>query len=278
MTKNDVMNMLKNMVSTILDDIEVELRVFNKNNGATYIGLLFHKDKDEFNVSPVMDITDIVNRIVKNQLSMNEASDMVVEMYNRNTLNFRYEINRDDILDTAFIELINYDMNKEMLENIPFDRYLDFAIIYRFKPDIDGIDGSIIINNEILKMMDIGIDEVREAAYLENDLDNCIISQISDFLHIDGYDDAPMFICTRPEMSYGARVILNKELFRRFGCDLWIIPSSIHEVIVLPADKCGGNYIRGLIEHVNATVVDTMDVLSNNLYFYDYALNEIRIA
>lgn len=278
MTRDDVIKLLKQSVNALLEDIEVEVRVYNKNNGTTYIGLTMCKGANGFNVSPVADISEIVERIVDERMSITDGTDIIVDSYMSNAIQFQYIPNREDVLDTAFYELINYDMNKELLLKVPHKRFLDFAAVYRFRPDIDGIDGSILITYDLLKSLDVDEDEIIQAA--EDDLndDNYIISNIGmELLGLDE-DDVPMFVCTRPEYSYGARVLLNTKPFRRFGCDLYLIPSSIHEIIAVPSDLCEPEYLKSIIEIVNTNDVDARDVLSNNLYFYDSNKDEISIV
>lgn len=72
---------------------------------------------------------------------------------------------------------------------------------------------------------------------------------------------------------YGAGVLANKNILEEIRAkegDFYIIPSSIHECIVIPKDLGGEvSVVKDMINEVNASVVDPTDVLSDNLYLYD---------
>ena len=63
-----------------------------------------------------------------------------------------------------------------------------------------------------------------------------------------------------------------KEMADRIGGDFFIIPSSVHEVILLPdTDKGLNEALKQLIWEVNRTKVAPEEVLSDALYRYDRA-------
>ena len=59
---------------------------------------------------------------------------------------------------------------------------------------------------------------------------------------------------------------------------LYILPSSIHEVILLPDTGLGSpQELKRMIHEVNSTQVAPEEVLSNSLYYYDSLQKRIRI-
>ena len=83
----------------------------------------------------------------------------------------------------------------------------------------------------------------------------------------------PMYVLTNQEKVYGAAAMLYsdqmKKLAERWQTDLLILPSSIHEVVLLPDD--GQNeyaFYRQMVEEVNTTQVEPEEVLSYSLYRY----------
>lgn len=96
------------------------------------------------------------------------------------------------------------------------------------------------------------------------------------FFEMDSvYEDnmIPMFVATNSKKVNGAGVILYDGLLRTFaekiGGDFFILPSSVHEVIFVPAnsDMDAGYFIQ-MVKEVNATEVSPDEVLSNNIYRY----------
>ena len=63
----------------------------------------------------------------------------------------------------------------------------------------------------------------------------------------------------------------------KIGPDFVILPSSIHECLIVKKLADIDEY-RTMVREVNNTQVDPQDRLSDNVYYYDYNTNEIKIA
>ena len=63
--------------------------------------------------------------------------------------------------------------------------------------------------------------------------------------------------------------------------DLYIIPSSKHEILIIPEkekpEDLTEEYMREIIGHVNRTQVQDEDILSNNLYHYTRGLRRLEV-
>ncbi len=87
-------------------------------------------------------------------------------------------------------------------------------------------------------------------------------------------DDIPaMFVLTNKDGVDGATCIVYRGLLerirRRLGKGFYIIPSSVHEVLILPENTdYDRDSLEKLVAEVNSTVVAPMDVLSDNVYYY----------
>ena len=95
--------------------------------------------------------------------------------------------------------------------------------------------------------------------------------------------NADMCILTNPVMYYGAAGILRTDLLEKFAqlkeTDLYVLPSSVHEVILLPALDCWDvDELRQMVKSVNAGPVDKMDWLSDEVYYYRRESGEVVIA
>ena len=61
--------------------------------------------------------------------------------------------------------------------------------------------------------------------------------------------------------------------------DFYILPSSIHEVIILPKSKgIAKEELDAMIQDINHTQVDTEEVLSDHSYLYERGLGKIQMA
>ncbi|MGF7146040.1 hypothetical protein HNQ56_004488 [Anaerotaenia torta] len=88
--------------------------------------------------------------------------------------------------------------------------------------------------------------------------------------HEEGYK---MYILSNTSGINGASCLLYPDLLRDFSeyiqSDFYVFPSSIHEVILLPAaDKKSGQRYAEMVRSINATQVAEEEVLSDGVYFY----------
>lgn len=99
----------------------------------------------------------------------------------------------------------------------------------------------------------------------ESEADDCT-EEISDCI--------PMFVLSNKSRLEGAACMLYPDVLHDFaertGSSFYIIPSSIHELLLLSAghnDESGN--IRSMIREVNDTQVSREEILSYSVYFFD---------
>ena len=60
-----------------------------------------------------------------------------------------------------------------------------------------------------------------------------------------------------------------EKLSKKLNSDLYIIPSSVHEILAVSADEYNAiNHLADMVREVNSSVVDIKDRLSNQIYMY----------
>ena len=98
-------------------------------------------------------------------------------------------------------------------------------------------------------------------------------SAVSAGLREDNKHPGSFRVLTNSGKRFGACCLfypgLTEELYRHFGT-YYILPSSVHEVLILPTDDAGSlRDLKLLIRSVNSAVNDTLLILSDELYAYD---------
>lgn len=93
----------------------------------------------------------------------------------------------------------------------------------------------------------------------------------------------PLFVLTNETGIYGAVCILYRNVLKNFadklGKDLIIIPSSVHEVLLLPLDnEVSYKELNNMVVTINQSEVLPMDQLSNHVYRYERSTDRISIA
>lgn len=64
----------------------------------------------------------------------------------------------------------------------------------------------------------------------------------------------------------------------KLECDLYILPSSIHEVILIPAyDHDSYDELTSMVKEVNSTQLSKEEILSDHVYFYSRETGQISM-
>jgi len=194
------------------------------------------------------------------------------------------------------MRLVNREKNKELLTKIPYREFLDLAVVYYYSVQIsDGVTGTMLVTEEHLGVLGITADELHQAAAI-----NCERFQPSrircmeDLLYdlgrkigMEVYEAREcqpfLYVMSNTKGMFGATsIVFCEELehfAKRIGNSFYILPSSVHEVILVPACKefCK-EYFKSMVQEINATQVDATEVLSDNIYFFDKETKEISIC
>ncbi|MBO4863432.1 MAG: hypothetical protein J5517_03650 [Eubacterium sp.] len=210
------------------------------------------------------------------------------------------EINKlDDYINRLNVRLINYESNKESLEDKVFRRFLDLAIVPTICNNDDYDVGYQFVDMYKLKEWDVNMDFIISLSlYNSRRINGIKFFPMMDYvkeLGVQMYEEDPygdieynyreeMFVLTNNPSYYGASTILYDDMLRSvrnfFRSDYYLIPSSLHEVIVYSAEykEIDPEYIKILIKLVNSHVWSEKQILSNNLYLYSSVKDIIEIA
>jgi len=122
-------------------------------------------------------------------------------------------------------------------------------------------------------------DELSDAAF-RNTRENLKITTMAEILGLPATLFEPMDVITNKDMMFGASALLFPDIFKEY-CEqkgiqkIYILPSSIHELIVVPQDLAGSSVMTNMVQDVNSNEVLPEDVLSNHVYLYDVTTNQI---
>lgn len=182
----------------------------------------------------------------------------------------------DFVKENVVFYLVNAENNKEMLSNIPHRHFFDLSIVYRVVIDVDT-DGmrSFIVDNNTMTM--IGITEGELFSLSKKNTRRLLPSttiNMNDMLKIENSDnEIPMIVISNSFSLYGAATILYEDVLYNIaegmGEDLYLLPSSIHEFIVVPSTIGDKDSLMYIIKMVNNEVVKENERLSDNVYYYD---------
>lgn len=191
----------------------------------------------------------------------------------------------DKVKDKIIFELVNYEKNEKRLLDRPYIKIMDLAVIFAFVATDLGRDfGVVHITNEIAKQFGLTRDEIWEFAKVNTPkLLKADIMPMSGFVYDEKADNEEMYIICNCKKTSGAGVILYdrilEELSSELESDLYILPSSVHETIVIRADKNKDVYaLQEMVKNINNTVVSAEDILSDKVYCYYRNSKKLEIA
>lgn len=194
-------------------------------------------------------------------------------------LNNKRIFDKDYIKDHVFCMLINTDANEKMLSEIPHRSFCDLSVIYRLmvNENSDSIS-STVIGNELFKELKCTEEELYHLAVANTkEMFPSVVTPLGDALASFGkpvpYAPSEMLVLSNEKQTFGATSMLYPEAFdkiaERLNSDFIILPSSLHEVIILPADIVSPEEASKAVFEINRDVVPLKDVLSNQVYKYD---------
>ncbi|MDY5576464.1 MAG: DUF5688 family protein [Lachnospiraceae bacterium] len=290
------------------DSATVNIIQVNKNNGIVLDGLVI-RGKDR-NISP----TIYLNLFYEQYQKGKAKTDIVNEIYQiYHKYSGKANVNIDELMDYDKIrkniayKLVNFEKNKNRLEHMPYVRFLDMAIIFFVKipgGEDEWKNATFQVCEEHLKMWKIDIGDLyRDALYHTPDLLPAQICCLEDMLmemiwdreqdnkeyeavkkEFEQYREEGqehMYVLTNQMQLNGAACILYKNVLHEFGekmkSNFYIIPSSIHEVLLVPYGGVSAGDLKKMVSEVNERELAEEEILSDNIYYYDWEKDTIKL-
>ena len=183
----------------------------------------------------------------------------------------------DVVMETVFSRVIGVKGNEALLDTVPHKRIDDLAIVYRLLVGRSNLAvGSAKLTNDKFDRLDIPIDVLHEKALSNTEkFFPAKVTDISKFLPFPKADDftLQMMVLTHEATTHGAIAAfypgLLQELSETMGRDLFLLPSSVHEFMVLPdTGNIEAKELRSMVREINAKMVAGEDRLTDSVYRY----------
>ena len=246
------------------------------------------------NICPVIYLNDFFRRLqIGRELQdiLSEIAQIELEHENCLHLNIAAITDFGHIKDKIKVKLVNAAKNADYLANKPHTLIADLAAEYYIDLGSCG-DGtmSTVITDNLLTAYGITVEELHQTA-VSNMSDDARLTSMMEMLF--GLADCPsedaasiadaMYVLTNTSGFNGAAMLLNNTVMDsvadRIGADFLILPSSIHELILIPR-KSGidKDTLEQIVRDVNASQVSPHERLSSHVYTYDLAHHELKLA
>lgn len=299
-------------------EMEVKIVKVLKNNDVEYTGVSLVSKNSKISPTVYLDsyycqyidekpLKYIVDDIVEIYDNHHFDVDCNMDFFND------YELCKDRIL----FKVVNKEKNTRLLKDVPYIEYLDMAIVfyYLINCDLAG-NATILIKNTHIENWGCKVDELFKDAkdntrrllktilkplhelilesmiqkvgyelgiedeYSKEEAEKIAHELNKSFMHMP--DDMPMYVLSNEIKQYGASVILYEDVLKAAAnvCDgdFYMLPSSIHEVIIIGAKYVDSpKNLADMVKDVNETQLSDEEVLTDSVYYYNSVDNELSV-
>lgn len=190
--------------------------------------------------------------------------------------------------DHLFIRVANKEANADVLAGMPHKEVEDLAITYHVlvNHDQNGI-ASAPVTDDLLRHYGVTAEQLHEDALansqqmlpaqldsMQNMLFGMMTPEASDTLWDEPYPGSTMLVLTNNVQLNGAAALfypgVMDQAAERLGGDFIVLPSSTHEVIMIPADGMTDfRSLEQMVKDINRSQVAPEERLSDHVYHYD---------
>ena len=279
-------------------DIPLKIVVVEKTN-RTLDGIRFDDPSKTGSITPVIYIDHMYTDYMNNK-SLESVMEYYGELMSR-SLKEAPDVVRipdlNEIKDNIVFRLINTEQNRRMLENMPHRQYFDLSIVYYYVKPGDTVSQNAKIDNYIADRLGLTEEQLFKLA-VENTkrilipTSKPLLDIISDEMKKNGMseefadimvsDVPPLYVISNVYNMNGAASILYEDILHetaeKIGDDIYIMPSSTHEVIAIAASAGDPYMLAEMVREINMAQVILEERLSNEVYHYDRNLRKVTLA
>ncbi len=322
----DIKRGIEEIVREKLEDGVVVVRNVMKNNNVSMKAVSITRKGE--NATPTIYLKDYYKEYELGK-SIESICNEIFEIYMDGIDRFKKSVNMDEFSDfdqikeKIFYKIINFEMNKKLLRELPHFKFHDLAIIFFIMVNCDDKgQATALIHNQHLEAWGISFERLKKVAFnntwekypavirkMEDIISEMIMKEImdeedeeSDIIkedsHYGSYDyekieniireevenlkadkEMEMYVLTNNIRFNGATCITYPGVIKRFAeehnSDVYIIPSSIHEVILVPGIDWEKEKVNEMIVDVNDHELDPVEILSDHVYIFKREDGEI---
>lgn len=186
-----------------------------------------------------------------------------------------YETTRDDILQHIYPVLVHESRVNPDVVSLKIDGIVGLRVVFMLLQTRQLLSKTTQLKYRI-KPSDL-INALNRNDY------NFTFSKMSELLGIScsSDEDLPMYVLTNSSQNCGSGLIMNNRILRHIldtvGEDIYVLPSSIHELIIIPSSFSDDEkYLTNMVHDINQNIVEPQERLSNDIYRVDYTSMKFR--
>ena len=296
MTKTKFYESVAESVSEVLgSEVIVELQEVTKVN-LSLDGLTIRKQGE--NIAPTIYLNQYFNQFNDGRAMDDIVRDIIRVYENNQPENIMDVFKTEDFYDfdkmkeKIVLKVINTERNLDLLEQVPHldMEGLGLSVVFYVSLMTGEQSAGILIKNEHLKLWEKTVSDLTSLAEINtNRMHAFTIKSMNEVLSgMFGFEedlipeDVPaLYVLADENKTFGASQLYLKNKIREFAkqqdCDVYILPSSIHELLLLRADfpNLEPSYLKEMVYEVNTTQVSEEEFLFDGAYKFELATDKI---
>ncbi|MCI9047150.1 MAG: hypothetical protein HFG71_07730 [Hungatella sp.] len=286
-------------------DYQLIFQKVPKNNGILLDGLcIIQKDRK---ASPTIYLNNYYDRYQEG-IPFHSIIKEILQIYqdNSSVTNLDFSILNDfsRLKEKVVYKLIHTASNKRLLADMPSVPFLDLSIVfYLFLEKNESGQMTALIHNDHMKAWDTSKDELYRLAVTNtpallparlSTMAEVLKTIAREHLGSDYREEfldsllspcafSPLYVLSNSSGISGAGAVLYPHLLKNFAetmkSDLVILPSSVHEVLLIPNDEhVSFDDLADTVSHINRAEVPVEDRLSDQIYLYSRERDAVIFA
>lgn len=302
---------IKSYLPMEYQDATIQLMTTTKTNLGEVHGINVSQEGE--NVTPTFYLDRFYEDYIKGGEDifpvMEAVTDMIVQQRDHSLpediVNKTYELNNYNFVrQNLTMKLCDFESNQAYLQEHAYTRKGDFAVTYHIKIDQSN-QGMITtpVTTHMLAVWGKTIEEFhQDALQVQVPENRPILMRIEEFLMNNlglrseepvnylqadelpdmGNNPINLLALTNESKINGAAMIIYPEVLDKIGellgQDYYVLPSSLHEVIITIAESQDAQELQEMVKEINEAEVDAADVLSDRVQYYDTAAHVLENA
>lgn len=198
--------------------------------------------------------------------------------------------NYEELKGKFACKLIHRGKNEKLLNDIPYVPWMDLAIVVFVLLEVSPYGtATVLVRKEHLEIWGLTeaqlFDEAKKNTPILLPYQFCpmrkLLREICPYAVDEGEEEEEsLYVLSNKLRSFGAASILYEGILEKVGQKLgenyYILPSSIHEVIVVPESKSPVKQdLEEMVREINETQVEEEEVLSDRVYYFSRKENRL---
>lgn len=305
--KQEVTDRIKEFLPEKYADADVSIQTVVKNNDLKLDGLMVKLE--DSNIAPNIYLNQYFEQYEDGR-DMDDIFAAIADVRVEHEASHDFDVSKltdfDSVKDRISCKLINAEQNAEYLADKPHTMVDDLAVTYYIaigKEESGTM--SAPITNRLMEGYGVTVEQLHQLALDNMDTltpasfksmsETMVDMMLPDMMNrgmseeeareaiadmIPTTPEEKLYVLSNEDKLNGAAIVLNDKVMdditEKLGQDFYILPSSVHEVLVVPKDPSVDlSTLENMVQEVNATQVRPEERLSDHVYAYDAKEHEL---